>query len=182
MRSRFRPGGPLLGPVVLPSASRSWPASRDGGWHYLSAATPSVAGLATPGKSRVALEAWEFNTREGTLSRVIALQTLEKAPSTGISILQLRIDLTSSMSVGCPGLMLSPPAGPGYHEAGACDRSEQQARDQVADFRHARMPECGDTHAAMTCGLLSFGLPQADRRIWAESPERNASAAMHRLM
>ena len=75
--------------------------------------------------------------------------------------------LTSSVSVGCCSLMLSSPARPGHHEAGACDRSEQQARDQVADFRHARQGDCGGHHAATASGLLSFGLPQADRRIWA---------------
>ena len=67
-------------------------------------------------------------------------------------VLQLRIDLTSSVSVGCCSLMLSSPARPGHHEAGACDRSEQQARDQVADFRHARQGDCGGHHAATASG------------------------------
>lgn len=77
-------------------------------------------------------------------------------------------------------LVSSAPEGPGEDEGGPGRRPEEKALQQVTDLGGRGHEGSLERQAAI--GLVSFGLPQAERRRSAASLERKASAAMHKVM
>ena len=97
-------------------------------------------------------------------------------------VLQLRI--ISLVVTECGGgLVTTSPQRPSEDEGLSSGRPDKKASQEIADFGHARHEGGHADQAAIGLGgLLSFGLPQALRRRSADSLERKARAAMHRLM
>ena len=78
------------------------------------------------------------------------------------------------------GLMAASPKRPGDDEGGADWRSEQEAGEEVADFRNTRHQ--GDHAGQAAVGLVSFALLAATRRSSAANLARKAAATITRLM
>ena len=103
------------------------------------------------------------------------------AAITSAAILVLQLQMPSFLVVGDHGLglMFSPPQRPGEDEGLLCGLSHHEAHDQRSNFGDGG--DQGDfAHQAAIAGfgLVSFGLPRAERRRSAPSLARKAAAAM----
>jgi hypothetical protein len=81
------------------------------------------------------------------------------------------------------GLVTAAPEGPGHDERDVKRRSEQEPREQIADFWNSGNERTDRCQAAIAWrGLVSFGLLDAVQRESAFNLARKAPAAMHKLM
>ena len=94
-----------------------------------------------------------------------------------------RMNASFVVADGCRRLMLSSPPGPRKDEGFPCRWADQDPCQEIADLGNARDQGCHTDQAEIgVFGLVSFGLLHALRRRSADSLERKARAAMHRLM